>query len=255
MLAKRKYRILFSRNRRRPPGPKGQQKKLIDGVVEWKRRNRNWGRPRIAQQITFAFGRCHRQGCGSPDPLRSLPAGIAFGRPIPAHLPRPHERQPLEYGSVPVRVGIVAYPLGPGGHGSILAPDHRVRRPCRHGRWCRTRLFNRAIRWQLEMPKYLRVLEVTEIKKVPYVPLSHRLSSGSLGPYRECLDSTLFWTITDLEARLLDFQHYYNEHRTHAGRQGHPPVTGVNADHSRANLSCYRWQQHCRGLYQTPMAA
>jgi len=65
----------------------------------------------------------------------------------------------------------------------------------------------------------------------------------------------LFWTTTDLEARLLDFQHYYNEHRTHAGRQGHPPVTGVNADHSRANLSCYRWQQHCRGLYQTPMAA
>ena len=52
------------------------------------------------------------------------------------------------------------------------------------------RMFNRAIRWQLEMPKYLRVLEVTEIKKVPYVPLSHRLSSGSLGPYRECLDST-----------------------------------------------------------------
>jgi len=72
---------------------------------------------------------------------------------------------------------------------------------------------------------------------------------------RECLDSTLFWTTTDLEARLLDFQHYYNEHRTHAGRQGHPPVTGVNADRSRANLSCYRWQQHCRGLYQTPMAA
>ena len=95
-------------------------------------------RSAIAQQITLAFGRCHRQGCGSPDPLRSLPAGIAFGRPIPAHLPRPHERQPLEYGSVPVRVGIVAYPLGPGGHGSILAPDHRVRRPCRHGRWCRT---------------------------------------------------------------------------------------------------------------------
>jgi hypothetical protein len=31
--------------------------------------------------------------------------------------------------------------------------------------------------------------------------------------------------------------HYYNEHRTHAGRQGHPPVTGVNADHSLANLS------------------
>ena len=27
-------------------------------------------------------------------------------------------------------------------------------------------------------------------------------------------------------------------HRTHAGRQGHPPVTGVNANRSLANLRC-----------------
>ena len=117
------------------------------------------------------------------------------------------------------------------------------------------RMFNRAIRWQLEMPKYLRVLEVTEIKKVPYVPLSHPLVERLIGTLRrECLDRRLFWTATDLEAKLLDFEHYYNEHRTHAGRQGHPPVTGVNAGHSLANLSCCRWQKHCRGLYQTPMA-
>ena len=65
---------------------------------------------------------------------------------------------------------------------------------------------------------------------------------------------TLFWTTTDLQEKLLDFQHYYNEHRTHAGRQGQPPETG-NADRPRANLSCYRWQKHCGGLYQTPIAA
>jgi hypothetical protein len=34
-----------------------------------------------------------------------------------------------------------------------------------------------------------------------------------------------------------------------------PPGTGANADRSLANLSCYRWQKHCRGLYQTPIAA
>jgi hypothetical protein len=56
------------------------------------------------------------------------------------------------------------------------------------------------------------------------------------------------------ERRLPDFQHYYNEHRTHAGRQGHPPVTGVNAHHSLENLSCYRWQKYCRGLYLIPNA-
>jgi putative transposase len=56
VLAKRKYRILFSPKRRRQPGPKGPNKDLIDAVVELKRRNPNWGCPRIAQQITWAFG-------------------------------------------------------------------------------------------------------------------------------------------------------------------------------------------------------
>ena len=54
---------------------------------------------------------------------------------------------------------------------------------------------------------------------------------------------------TDLQEKLLD-----NEHRTHARRQGQPPETG-NADRPRANLSCYRWQNHCGVLYQTPIAA
>ena len=130
-------------------------------------------------------------------------------------------------------------------------------------------MLNRAIRGQTT-PKYLstdndplyrfhrwqanlRVLEVTEIKTVPDVPLSHPFVERLVGTLRrECLDRALFWTTTDLEAKLLDFQHYYNEHRTHAGQQGLPPV---NAYRSLANLSCYRWQKHCRGLYQTPIAA
>jgi hypothetical protein len=56
VLVKRKYRILFSPKRRRKPGPKGPSKELIDAIVEMKRRNPNWGCPRIAQQITLAFG-------------------------------------------------------------------------------------------------------------------------------------------------------------------------------------------------------
>jgi transposase InsO family protein len=134
------------------------------------------------------------------------------------------------------------------------------------------RMFQRAIRGQTT-PNYLstdndplyrfhqwqanlRVLEVTEIKTVPYVPLSHPFVERLVGTLRrECLDRALFWTTTDLEAKLLDFQHYYNEHRTHTGCKGHPPEPGVNVDRSLANLSCYRWQKHCRGLYQTPIAA
>jgi hypothetical protein len=45
----------------------------------------------------------------------------------------------------------------------------------------------------------LRVLEVTEIKTVPYVPLSHPFVERLIGTLRrECLDRTLFWTTTDL---------------------------------------------------------
>ena len=54
----------------------------------------------------------------------------------------------------------------------------------------------------------LRVLEVTEIQTVPYVPLSHPFVERLIGTLRrESMDRRLFWTGTDLEAKLLDFQH------------------------------------------------
>ena len=56
MLTKQKYRLLFSPNRTRRPGPKGPARELIDAVVEMKRRNRPWGCKRIAHQIALAFG-------------------------------------------------------------------------------------------------------------------------------------------------------------------------------------------------------
>ena len=49
-LRNRKYRLLFSPKRRQRPGLKGPQKELIDAVVEMKRRNPNWGYPRIASR-------------------------------------------------------------------------------------------------------------------------------------------------------------------------------------------------------------
>jgi transposase InsO family protein len=56
MLEKRKYRMLFSAKRRCQPGPKGPNKELIDAIVEIKRRNPNWGCPRMPQQLAVAFG-------------------------------------------------------------------------------------------------------------------------------------------------------------------------------------------------------
>ena len=48
--------MLFASKREARPGPKGPAQELIDAVVEMKRRNPTWGCPRIAQQITLAFG-------------------------------------------------------------------------------------------------------------------------------------------------------------------------------------------------------
>ena len=57
----------------------------------------------------------------------------------------------------------------------------------------------------------LRVVEVVEIKTVPYVPLSHPFVERLVGTLRrECLDRTLFWTAADLEAKLREFQEFFN---------------------------------------------
>ena len=134
------------------------------------------------------------------------------------------------------------------------------------------RMFNRATRGQ-SSPKYLsadhdplyrfqqwqanlRILDVTAIKTVPCVPLSHPFVERLIGTIRrECLDRTLFWTTADLEMKLLDFQRYYNGHRAHAGLDGRTPEPSAEPGGGRARLGSYRWQPHCRGQYQTPMAA
>src|SRR5260370_33927673 len=55
----------------------------------------------------------NRQGRGSKDSRPSLPARTALRRPFLSDFPRPPESQPLEHGSVQVRVGNAANPLGP----------------------------------------------------------------------------------------------------------------------------------------------
>ena len=89
-----------------------------------------------------------------------------------------------------------------------------------------------------------------------YGPLSHPFVERLIGTIRrECLERTLFWTAADLEMKLLDFQPYYNGHRTHAGLAGRTPEPSFDAGSARASVSSYRWQPHCRGLFQTPIAA
>lgn len=53
---KRKYQLLFTPKTRGKPGPKGPSRVLIETIVAKKQRNFNWGCPKIAQQISLAFG-------------------------------------------------------------------------------------------------------------------------------------------------------------------------------------------------------
>ena len=72
---------------------------------------------------------------------------------------------------------------------------------------------------------------------------------------REYLDHILFWTTADLEEKLVDFQNYYNGYRTHAGLEGRLPEPATGEGTSPIGLDSYRWRPHCRGLYETPIAA
>jgi putative transposase len=103
------------------------------------------------------------------------------------------------------------------------------------------RMFNQAIAGT-DLPKYLstdndplyrfhpwqanlRILEVTEIKSVPYVPISHLFALRLIGTVRrEYLDYVLFWNAIDLERKLGDFKIYYNNKRVHTSLEGQTPV-------------------------------
>jgi len=81
-------------------------------------------------------------------------------------------------------------------------------------------------------------------------PFVERLISSTR---RELLDQTLFWTASDLDYKLRAYQTYYNEHRCHSGRDGATPVE--NLPGNVIDIRNYRWEKHCRGLFQLPVAA
>ncbi len=92
---------------------------------------------------------------------------------------------------------------------------------------------------------------------MPYAPLSHPFIERLIGTIRrECLDRTFFWTATDLEIKLLEFQRYYNAARSHASLDGHTPLAFAGGRTvARAELNHVRWVSHCRDLVQLPEAA
>ena len=103
----------------------------------------------------------------------------------------------------------------------------------------------------------LRILDIEEIKSIPYKPVSHPFIERLIGTVRrDYLDQTLFWNADDLERKLTDYQAYYNLHRTHRSLDGDTPAEVADVvTKLPITLNNFRWQAHCRGIYQLPIAA
>jgi putative transposase len=102
----------------------------------------------------------------------------------------------------------------------------------------------------------LRVLDVEEIKSVPYVPVSHPCIERLIGTVRhKYLDRLLFWNSVDLTRQLEAFRDYYNNFRIHRSLGGSTPTQHAGAASPRpAALNTYPWQQHSHGLFRTSVA-
>jgi transposase InsO family protein len=270
-MKKRKYRLLYSPRGGRKPGPKGPSKEVIRTIVEMKQRNPRYGCPRIAQQINLAFGleldkdvvRRILATHYKPDPSNHGPSWLTtIG----------HAKDSLWSVDLFRCESILLK-----SHWIMVVMDQYTRRIIGFAVHAGNvdgpvlcRMFNDATSRQ-GWPKYissdndplfqyhrwkanLRVLEIEEIKSLPHVPMSHPFVERLIGSIRrELLDHTLFWTATDLDNKLHDFQFYYNEYRCHSGRDDSTPIG--SADRKIIDIHKYRWKKHCRGLFELPMAA
>jgi transposase InsO family protein len=271
-LVKRKYRRLFSNKNHKRPGPKGPSRELIAAIVELKQRNPRYGCPRIAYIITLTFGIEINK-----DVVRRILAKHYKLRPGNSQGPSwltllGHSKdslwsidlfrcESLTLKSCWVLVVMDQYSRRIIGFG-IHQGDVDGIALCR--------MFNHAMSGS-DPPRYLssdndplfrfqrwkanlRILEVAEIKSVPYVPMSHPFIERVIGTIqREYLDQVPFWSSLDLERKLDEFKVYYNIHRTHEALSGQPPAKfGHQANEAFVNINEYGWRQHCRGLFHSP---
>jgi len=95
------------------------------------------------------------------------------------------------------------------------------------------------------------------VQTVPQVPWSHPFIERLIATIRqEYLDRLFFWTADDLERKLELFKTYYNAARAHQGLSGDTPGEKAGGPTPQpTGLESYRWQSHCRGLFELPIAA
>jgi len=271
-LVRRKYQWLFTPKLGGKPGPKGPSPELVAAILEMKARNPRFGCRRIAQQLSFTFGvdidkdvvrrilaKHYRPGSsGGPSWLTFL--GHAKDSLWSLDLFR---CESLFLRSHWVMVVIDQYTrriVGFTVHAGVL--DGTI--VCR--------MMNRIVGAVAKCPKSLstdhdplfefhrwkanlRILEIAEIKSVPLVPMSHPFVERLIGTIRrELLDHIPFWHGDDLERKFRHFRDHYNQARVHHSLGGVTPRVRSGADKT-VSFAAYRWQRHCRGLYELPEAA
>ncbi len=277
-LVKRKYSRLYSNKTDKKPGRKGQDQALIDIVIviEMKARNPSFGYGRIAMQIFEAFGiELSRFSVGRilRKNKHKLPPGDG-----PSWLTFIGHMKDSLWSVDLFRCESMALKS----HWVMVILDQYTRRiigfavhagDCDGIAYCR--MFNAIVSGK-SLPKYLssdndplflfhrwkanlRIIDVEEIKTVPGVPTSHPFVERIIGSVRrEYLDHIPFFNERDLQKKLDLFQRYYNETRAHSSLEMKTPkemASDEKLDKKVASLDNYRWQAHCRGLYQLPIAA
>ena len=273
-LKRRKYRWLFSTAGHRHPGPKGPSQQLIDAIVEFKRRNPRIGCPRIAQEIARTFdididkdvvhrvlAKHYRPGTGDDGPswlsfighLKDSLWSVDLFR-CELLLLRSHWVMVVMDVFTRRIIGFGIERADPCG-ASICRMFNQIivgKSLPQHLSSDRDPLF-RVHRWVAN----LRILEIEEIKTIPYVPVSHPFVERLIGTLRrEFLNHVLIWNAVDLERKLEEFRIYYNDHRAHQSLNGRTPGERFGQPPpSPAVLACYAWRNHCHGLFQMPIAA
>jgi transposase InsO family protein len=275
-LVKRKYQQLYSPKGGRKPGPSGPSKEVINTIVEMKRRNPRYGRPRIAQQINLAFGldldkdavRRVLANHYKPDPNNLGPSWLTtLG----------HSKDSLwSRDAGPIDL-FRAESIILKSHWIMVVMDQYTRQIIGFAVQAGVvdgpalcRMFNEATSRQdppdristdndplfqyRQWKANLSIREIEEIKSLPYAPMSHPFVERLIGSVRrELLDQTVFWTRADLENKLCAYQQYFNECRCHSSRDGATPTE--SSEKKVVDLNRYRWEKHCRGLFQLPVAA
>jgi putative transposase len=269
-----KYRFLYSSSSKQKPGPKGPSPELIRGICEFKRRNPRFGCPKIAQHLAKTFGadldkdvvrrvlaahyRPERRDSGpswltllghAKDSLWSLDLFQTESILLKTHwilvIMDQFTRRIVGFGVQPVAVDGVAFcrmfnqAIYGQGLPKRLSTDHDP-------------LFQ-FNRWQAN----LRILDVETVQTVPQIPWSHPFIERLIATIRrEYLDRLFFWTADDLQRKLDLFKNYYNSARVHQGLSGDTPEERAGGPTPQAaSLENYRWQSHCHGLVQLPIAA